>query len=39
MVTFNKEEFKHNFEAKMYSLYAQPIKEASNCSLLASFIG
>ncbi len=34
MVTFNKEEFKHNFEAKMYSLYAQPIKEASNEQLL-----
>ena len=34
MVTFNKEEFKHNFEAKMYSLYAQPIKEASKEQLL-----
>lgn len=34
MVTFNKEKFKQNFEAKMYSLYAQPIKEASKEQLL-----
>ncbi|MGL5314180.1 MAG: glycogen/starch/alpha-glucan phosphorylase [Peptostreptococcaceae bacterium] len=34
MVTFSKKKFKQNFEAKMYSLYAQPIKEATNEQLL-----
>ena len=34
MVTFSKKKFKQNFETKMYSLYAQSIKEATNEQLL-----
>ena len=34
MVKINKNEFKQNFETKMYSLYAQPIKDATNEQLL-----
>ncbi|MGL5693286.1 MAG: glycogen/starch/alpha-glucan phosphorylase [Peptostreptococcaceae bacterium] len=34
MVSISKNEFKEYFESKMYSLYAQPINEASNEQLL-----
>lgn len=34
MVTISKNKFKQDFETKMYSLYAQPIKEATNEQLL-----
>ena len=30
MITISKKKFKQYFESKMYSLYAQPINEASN---------
>ena len=30
MITISKMKFKQYFESKMYSLYAQPINEASN---------
>lgn len=34
MVTISKNKFKQEFETKMYSIYAQPIKEATNEQLL-----
>ena len=34
MVEINKNNFKQSFETKMYSLYAQPIKDATNEQLL-----
>ena len=34
MITISKSKFKQYFESKMYSLYAQPINEASNEQLL-----
>ncbi|MEF9990712.1 MAG: glycogen/starch/alpha-glucan phosphorylase [Romboutsia sp.] len=34
MVTISKEKFKQSFEVKMYSIYAQSIKEATNEQLL-----
>ncbi|RDY27177.1 glycogen/starch/alpha-glucan phosphorylase [Romboutsia weinsteinii] len=35
MVTISKKKFKQSFETKMYSLYAQPIKDATNEQLLS----
>lgn len=45
MITISKEKFKENFKSKMYSLYAQPIEEASKdeifrvlCCVIKDFI-
>ena len=40
MITISKKKFKHAFKSKMYSLYAQPVEEASKDEKMHSyFIG
>ena len=45
MITISKKKFKHAFKSKMYSLYAQPVEEASKdeifrvlCCVIKDFI-
>ena len=39
MITISKDEFKQYFESRMYSLYAQPIGDATNEQLLNVLAG
>ena len=38
MISISKKKFKHAFKTKMYSLYAQPVEEASKDEILEFYV-